>query len=165
VNNTAIDSQIVELFNESLRMEGKVASLYRLFARQFPEDRSFWDGLSDEEEYHAAVIQSGRDYFFADNLFPLEALEPNLLNLRATNTGLDGFIEQNTKTPPLRSGAFMQAMLLEGSSGEYYFQLALDIPGKTSALQLLRTLAGGEKNHAQRIFNRFMGSANPDTAL
>ncbi len=155
-----MDPRIESIFNETISMERKAAEFYYLLANLFREDGSFWNDLAAEEEYHAVLLHGGRDRFFERDLFPVEALEPNLVKIRKASSEIDESMSRYSRTTPPRKVACMRALEMEGSSGEYYFQLALDIPAGTPALQLLRSLTGVEMNHAHRIIDRFMGPAH-----
>lgn len=148
-----MEARIEAIFEETLLMERQTARYYRLLAKEFESDAVLWSGLASEEEYHAVIVRAGKDSLFTLELFPIEALDLNLANIQKFNAGLEASLLHYESTPPTRNAAFRKAIELEGSSGEYYFQLAIESTAQSPALATLRDLAGNENNHANRILD------------
>jgi len=146
-----IAPHIEEIFDESIAQERKVATLYRLFAKIFSEEADFWACLAEEEEEHAVIIHSAKEHLFSEGLFPLQALDPDLDNIRKINTGLDRLTQHFKEVPPTLKEALLQALELEMISTEYYYSFAMNLPFKTPALELLRSLTGENRYHVSKI--------------
>ena len=87
-------NQYMPLFNEAIRVERNIASFYTLCAKHFKEDRVFWQTLSEEEEHHADILESGLELLLEENLFPDEILDLDIKELKATNDKLEERISQ-----------------------------------------------------------------------
>jgi rubrerythrin len=146
-----MDSTIEQLFNEAIRMERYVAALYRLYQKRFPEERALWDQLVLEEENHAAIIQSGRDYFFEEGLFPLEALDADLRQVQAINRSIQATIAAFRETPPELADALRRALEFESSSVEHYYQYVLQLPPESNAVVLFQELSNQSDSHERKI--------------
>ncbi|MGD8758328.1 MAG: hypothetical protein PVH78_05600, partial [Deltaproteobacteria bacterium] len=105
--------QLIQVMNESIKLELNVADLYMIFSEAFPEDCAFWHQLHMEEKNHASIIQSAREAWLSGREPPLELLAPNVDELIELNNKLASLLQEYEKTPPLREIAFNLALDLE----------------------------------------------------
>ena len=145
------EHQLIQLINESIKLEAKVADLYMLFSEAFPEDCALWYQLHMEEKNHASIIQSAREAWLSGKEFPLEILFPNVDELVALNTKVGALLEEYNENPPSRENAFNVALDLEKSAGEVHFQDAMDKSPSSTLMEVFQLLIGDEKKHASRI--------------
>jgi hypothetical protein len=148
-----MDSTIELIFNEAIRMERYVAALYRLYEKLFPEERAVWQNLVAEEENHAAIIQSGRDYFFEEGLFPFEALDTDLEKVRSINAAIEGTIVDFRQRTPTLAEALRRSLEFESSSVEYYYQYVLNLKPSSNAIMLFQELSGQSDSHERKILD------------
>ncbi len=148
---------ILHLINESIHLERNIAALYMFFYGAFPEDSDFWWQLSLEENNHAALLESGRNYFIpADELFPYQIISTRLDFLTKINYEIETRLEEYKKSVPSRESAFNLALRLEESTGELHFQQTMTTEESNSeALKLFKGLNKEDKDHAIRI-RRYM---------
>ncbi len=145
------EQQLIQLMNESIKLEFNVADLYMTFCKTFHEDYAFWFQLHMEEKDHASIIQSAREAWLSGKEFPLEILSPNVDELIALNTKLASLLEEYSENPPSREIAFNVALDLEESAGEAHFQDAMEQAPSSTLLEVFQMLNGEDKEHANRI--------------
>ncbi|HUI93501.1 MAG TPA: hypothetical protein VLX68_14745 [Chitinivibrionales bacterium] len=150
-----MDDRLVAIFDATIRMERKCAEFYRLLDRLFPVDGPFWLKLMNEEEHHAILFQAGMERFFDEDLFPLEAMDPDLTSIQKLNSEVESAIRQYTHQLSDYQLVRHRALQLESSSGEFYFELALASKEDSPALWLFRDLCDDEHDHRQRILDFF----------
>lgn len=143
--------QLIQVMNESIKLELNVADLYMIFSEAFPEDCAFWHQLHMEEKNHASIIQSAREAWLSGREPPLELLAPNVDELIELNNKLASLLQEYEKTPPLREIAFNLALDLEKSAGEAHLQNAMEQPPTSTLMELFQMLTGDDKKHASRI--------------
>ncbi len=154
-----MESRTREIFNESILLERNAAEFYWLLMNHFHEDAAFWGNLKSEEEHHAGILNSGMEDFIKKGYFPVESLEPDLVQVQKTNSVIEEFMRIYKQTPPALEDAYKIALMLEGSSVEHYFRLSLDFsPAKASIIGILRSITENEMNHAKRVADRYMQS-------
>lgn len=144
-------NQYMPLFNEAIRVERNIASFYTLCAKHFKEDRVFWQTLSEEEEHHADILESGLELLLEENLFPDEILDLDIKDLKAVNGRLEEKISQFQEKAPDRKEAYAYALELEQASLEFFFQQTTSKKSDEKALKIFDNLVGFDKDHAQRI--------------
>ncbi len=98
-----MENQYTHLFNEAIRVERNIASFYTLCATHFKDDQLFWQMLSEEEEHHAKILESGLELLLEQNLFPNTILDLDIEELKATNDKLEKEIRSSMKTTASRS--------------------------------------------------------------
>ena len=89
-----MENQYTPLFNEAIREERNIGSFYMLCAAHFKDDHLFWQMLSEEEEHHAKILESGLELLLEQNLFPDAMLDLDIEELKATNDKLEAKIEE-----------------------------------------------------------------------
>jgi hypothetical protein len=146
-----MEKELLALFDEMIKMERKVAALYLLYMELFPEDSGFWHEMWEDEEMHAAIIHSAKDYFFEDGLFPIEALDLDRARLEKMNSSLELTISQYRNEHPLKKTALLRSLEVEHSSGEYCYNSALETQAQTPGINLLRDLTGKGCKHEKKI--------------
>ncbi len=146
-----MDNQYTLLFNEAIRVERNIASFYTLCATHFKEDQLFWQMLSEEEEHHAKILESGLELLLEQNLFPDSILGLDIEELKATNNKLEEKIAECKEKMPGKKEAYTYALELEQASLEFFFQQTASKKADEKALKIFDNLVGFDKDHAQRI--------------
>ena len=117
-----MENQYTLLFNEAIRVERNIASFYTLCATHFKDDQLFWQMLSEEEEHHAKILESGLELLLEENLFPDAILDLDIEELKATNNKLEKEIAECKEKVPGKKEAYSYALELEQASLEFFFQ-------------------------------------------
>jgi hypothetical protein len=146
-----MENQYTLLFNEAIRVERNIASFYALCATHFREDQVFWQTLSEEEEHHAKILESGLELLLEENLFPDAILDLDIKDLKVTNDKLEEKIAQFQEKALNKKETYAYALELEQASLEFFFQQATSNKSDEKALEIFDNLVGFDKDHAQRI--------------
>lgn len=146
-----MEKDILQIVDEAVTLELKVAQLYLYFHHQFPEDSAFWWGLALEEKSHAALLRSGREHLIKAGLFPSGIVPNELSPLVEVNKRLEIILAEMKESPPSREDAFRLATQLEESAGEIHFEAFTKMTPKTTAEQMFQSLNQGDKDHARRL--------------
>jgi len=159
-------SDLLKLADEALQLEYNVSNLYMIFHGTYPEDADFWWELVIEENNHAALIKSGRDYFIPEGVFPYEMF-PSMCDLQGANKLILSLIAKYKNAPPAREQAFNTALKLELSAGEIHFQRTMSKSTDSKVLALFQKLNQDDKDHAKRIraYMKQKGIAESDIKL
>ena len=149
----------VELIDEAIRLEENMAKAYSSFREIFTKgtDAGFWWKLAMEEQSHATLLQTEKQYGIPGGLFPVEVLGTTLESLQQVNKSVEYQLAQNQTLPPTRRDAFAFALQLETSAGECHFQAALEKEPTNRALKLFQKLAKHDRDHAKRL-RKYMAS-------
>ena len=149
-----MSDDLQQLIEEATRMEIDVAKIYLGFHHRFHEDADFWWKLAIEEEDHAALLLSGKQYFLDVGMFPRELVDNSLATLKNLNRELECIIRYEEESPLSRAAAFNLAVKLEESAGEVHFQHAMhETEHPSEALKLFQSLNEADVDHADRIRN------------
>lgn len=155
-----------QLIEEATRMEIDVAKVYLSFHHRFHEDADFWWKLAIEEEDHAALLLSGKQYFLDVGMFPHELVDNSLATLKNLNRELEYIIKYEEEHPLSRAAAFNLAIKLEESAGEMHFQHAMhETEHPSEALKLFQSLNEADVDHAARIRNYMRQNAIDETRV
>ncbi len=146
-----MENNFISLIDESINLELNVSNLYSLFFKLFPEDADFWWQLVLEEKNHAALIQSGKEYFEPLNKFPYDLLANSLEEVKDMNSSLKSMIQKLESAPPPREDAFNIAFELENSAGELHFQNFMNKEENLKIDDIFKQLNKDDKDHALRI--------------
>ncbi len=146
-----MENQYTLLFNEAIRVERNIASFYTLCATHFKEDQLLWQMLSEEEEHHAKILESGLELLLEQNLFPDSILGLDIEELKVTNDKLEEKIAECKEKVPGKKEAYTYALELEQASLEFFFQQTASKKADEKALKIFDNLVGFDKDHAQRI--------------
>ncbi len=146
-----MENQYTLLFNEAIRVERNIASFYSLCATHFREDQVFWQTISEEEEHHAKILESGLELLLEENLFPDAILDLDIKELKVTNDKLEGKIAQFQEKTLNKRETYTYTLELEQASLEFFFQQATSNKSDEKALEIFDNLVGFDKDHAQRI--------------
>jgi hypothetical protein len=146
-----MENQYTPLFNEAIRVERNIGSFYALCAAHFKDDKIFWQTLSEEEEHHAKILESGLDLLLEQDLFPDGILELDTKELKATNDKLEEKIAECREKMPGKKDAYTYALELEQASLEFFFQQTTSDKSDEKAIKIFDNLVGFDKDHAQRI--------------
>ncbi len=144
-------NQYTPLFNEAIRVERNISSFYALCATHFKDDQLFWQMLSEEEEHHAKILESGLELLLEQNLFPGAILELDTKELKVTNDKLEEKIAECKEKTLNKREAYSYALELEQASLEFFFQQTTSKRADEKALKIFDNLVGFDKDHAQRI--------------
>lgn len=107
--------------------------------------------LSEEEEHHAKILESGLELLLEQNLFPDAILDLDIKELKATNAKLDEKIAECKEKMPGKKEAYTYALELEQASLEFFFQQTVSDKADEKAIKTFDNLVGFDKDHAQRI--------------
>jgi hypothetical protein len=140
-----------EIIEESIRLELNAAALYMLFFEQFPQDSEFWWKLVIEENNHAALLKSIRDYFQEAAGFPENLFAESAEDLRKANSAVEEMISNYKESRPTREEALNSALSLEETAGEVHFQEFAAGNADDSISRVFRQLNGEDKDHSLRI--------------
>ena len=146
-----MENQYTPLFNEAIRVERNIGSFYMLCAAHYKDDHLFWQMLSEEEEHHAKILESGLELLLEQNLFPDAILDLDIKELKATNVKLDEKIAECKEKMPGKKEAYTYALELEQASLEFFFQQTVSDKADEKAIKIFDNLVGFDKDHAQRI--------------
>ena len=146
-----MENQYTLLFNEAIRVERNIASFYSLCATHFKEDQVFWQTISEEEEHHAKILESGLELLLEENLFPDAILDLDIKDLKATNDKLEERIAQFQEKAFNKKKIYAYALELEQASLEFFFQQTTSDKSDEKAIKIFDNLVGFDKDHAQRI--------------
>ncbi len=146
-----MENQYTPLFNEAIRVERNIASFYVLCATHFRDDQLFWQTLSEEEEHHAKILESGLELLLEQNLFPDGILDLDTKELKAINDKLEKKIAECREEMPGKNEAYTYALELEQASLEFFFQQTTSDKSDEKAIKIFDNLVGFDKDHAQRI--------------
>lgn len=143
--------QLLQVVEESIKLESNVAELYEIFATVFSEDYDFWKKLSLEEKNHVHLIKIEKDLLLSYAKFPAEILFSSLQNLIEVNNKLLSLLKEYKDKPPSRESAFNIAISLEKSAGEIHFQNAMNKSVDSEYIKIFQRLNRNDKDHARRI--------------
>ena len=143
---------MIALIDESIKTENLMEKLYNLYSEKFPQHSKFFIQLSDEEKTHAALLSGGKKYFVPHKNFPDELLFPNLEKLQSFNSNFEEIIKIFQTTPPSIEEACGYAIKIERTGSEAEFNNAMNEVRDNKAIEIMKTLNKGFKNHAERIF-------------
>ena len=146
-----VNHELQELADEAVQLELNVSYLYMIFKNSSTEDAEFWWQLVVEENNHAALIKSGREYFMQVSAFPRELLPPAIAELQAANREIKSLVEKYDADPPTREEAFNIALKAEMSAGEIHFQQAMSKSADSRIMRLFQDLNEDDKDHIKRI--------------
>ena len=146
MNTQDVTIQVLDLLEEHERIIGR---LYAVYAERFPQERTFWQGLSREENKHAECIASLRPKIENDpnslivTRFPMAAIEHSI-------GYINKLIEQAQHPSLTRTKALSAAMDIETAllENKYFEVFASDSPPLRRVLELLDR---GTHAHLQRI--------------
>ena len=144
-------NHLTELIEESIQLELNVAALYRVFAKNHPEDNEFWWQLHLEEKSHATLIRAARDSFIKRGKFPCDLVTDSIKDLKESNTKIIGLTEQCQAQPPGREEACRIAGKLERESGEIHYTQFMEKEAVNVVETVFQQLNRGDKEHAERI--------------
>ena len=146
-----MENQYTPLFNEAIRVERNIAAFYALCATHFKDDKLFWQMLSEEEEHHAKILESGLELLLEQNLFPGAILDLDIKELNETNSMLEEKIAECKEKMLGKMETYTYALELEQASLEFFFQQTVSDKADEKATKIFDNLVGFDKDHAQRI--------------
>ncbi len=144
-----MNKKLLQLIDETIKLELSIADIYMVFYNTFPEDSDFWWQMTLEEKSHANLIKSGRDTFLGK--FPSKLLESSLKMLYNTNDRLVSLLKEYKEIPPSRETAFNIALKIEQLPGELHFQHAMEKPVTSGIMKIFQELNKDCKDHTNKI--------------
>ncbi len=148
-----MENQYTLLFNEAIRVERNIGTFYALCATHFKDDRTFWWKLSEEEEQHAKILESGLEFLLEENLFPNAILDLDIEDLKEINVKIEEKIAQFQEKVPNKKEIYFYALELEEASLEFFFQQITSRKSDDKTINIFNNLVGYDKDHARRIQN------------
>ncbi len=148
-----MENQYTLLFNEAIRVERNIGSFYALCATHFKDDRTFWWKLSEEEEQHAKILESGLTFLLEENLFPNAIFDLDIEDLKVINGKVEEKIAQFQEKALNKKEVYAYALELEKTSLEFFFQQITSKKSDEKAIKIFNNLIGYDKDHARRIQN------------
>lgn len=145
-----MDNDISKLLDESIEIELNVSKLYLLYSNIFSEDKDFWWTIALEEQNHAALLKSGKKYL-EFGILPEETVYHDLKKLVESNSEIKSLIEDYEKRHPLMEEAYRNALRLEESAAELWFQKIMGTDSDSKIIKIFQGLNSMNKNHAERI--------------
>lgn len=147
-NKTASLSDLLEM---AITMEFRASDLYRLYSGIFEQDRDFWWRLSMEEQNHAALLKSARNFIKVGKL-PGSLLYARVEGIRAVADTVERRIAEYRQTPPTAFDAYHYAHAFENSAVELHFQKTMQEESPSDKVtEIFQNLGQGDRDHAARI--------------
>ena len=156
-----MDELFEQILLESEALELNVGRVYLLFKELFPEHADFWWRLAIEEENHAAIIKSGRQYFAPVGKFPREIVCQSLEALKQANASILEKIKSISLDPIDLPKAFNLALSLEKSAGEIQMHTFMNKVTDTKTEAAFQKLASDCQEHFQRIVQYMKANGIP----
>ncbi|WP_028323393.1 hypothetical protein [Desulfatirhabdium butyrativorans] len=105
-----------------VELENGVAALYDRFAEQYPEDRSFWIELRNEEMEHADVLNEfEKSHFGFENQASIASdISQEVAEMMVSK--VRNLMADMHKQSPSRKEALWLALQLEQSAGEFHYR-------------------------------------------
>lgn len=146
-----MSEKLLQILDESIRLELSVANLYKIFSSFFQEYRGFWWRLVIEEQNHAALLRSVKECFIPINMIPTGLLSPDLQLLKDTNKTIERMVEKYKTDHLSLEEAFNIAYKLEKCAGEIHYQTYMEKKDEPRVEKIFQELNGDDKDHAMRI--------------
>ena len=148
----------LKYLDEAVQNELNVSCLYKIFYEYYPEDYIFWWQLSIEEENHASLLRSGKEFHKVVNI-PFDISESDMKVLSELNKGFPSIVEEFKKNPS-RKYAFDIALHLENSVNEIHYQNFMINNEKDDQIsRIFKKLNDDDIDHAIRI-KKYMEEIN-----
>ena len=145
-----MNEELNHLIEEAIELEQRVADLYMLFYRIFPQDSRFWWRLSMEEQNHAALLKTASQMNDTRIKIPEDILPAQLEELKRINQLLQSSMKEMESTPD-RTRAFHLAYTIENSAGERHYDTFMKQGTRSPVSEVFRKLNGEDIDHAARI--------------
>lgn len=145
------NSNLLELIDESIKLENNLGDLYAIFCKHFTDHKDFWNQLSVEEYNHASILKGGREYFIPLKTFPREIICENLDLLKNINENILRNISNFNIEPISLFTALNIALQMETSAGERHYENAMNNKLPSEVIKIFQKLNDADLNHAERI--------------
>jgi rubrerythrin len=143
------DVTLKRFFAKVAELERAVAGFYRVLARRFAEDAAFWTAMADEEDEHAAWLDSALDVVETGQATP-NPLRPMAFELDEGIAYVTGLQFKAADERNDASWALQAAKLIESSQLEKYY--ARHLVGVAPAMRdLFARLGTAEREHMARL--------------
>lgn len=146
-----MDNKLIEIIDESVKLELNASTLYSLFYGFYLEDSDFWWELQIEEKNHASLLKSIKEFFIPYDKMPEGLLVKNLDALKESNEAIESIISKVQKEIPSRLEAFELALELEKSATETHFQMFMEGSFGEKFENVIRNLNREDRDHYARI--------------
>lgn len=141
----------IKLLDESIKLELNVYKIYIHFKNIFPIDEKFWWKIAMEEQEHAAILKSCRDYFAPLGLLPETLISESITLLLKSNRFCTETLEKIENKQPSREDAFNIALSIETNAGEINYQNFMHKETDNELYKMFQKLNGDEIGHYTRI--------------
>lgn len=132
-------------------LEKNVGALYSQFGELFPADLPLWKQLAHEEDNHASLIDTLKEYILDSGDLLKKLLVSSEETLSAINAKVEKMLDDPKCYATSREDALSIALQLEQSAGEVHFQCAADDEDVSVPLQIFNQLTSADKDHIKRI--------------
>jgi rubrerythrin len=142
--------EIINIINGCVAMEEAVASIYRTFMRLFPEEKTFWEDLANDETQHQAWITDAK-YIESIDLLSSKDILPSMEHIALSLKSTALTIEHIKSNPVTLEEALKIALRLEETMVEIF---ANELTANLFAHDyesLSRRLITAEKLHVSKI--------------
>ncbi len=148
----------LKYLDEAVQNELNVSELYKMFYEYYPEDYNFWWTLSIEEQKHASLLNSGKEFHKIGNV-DFEMSDSDITVLVELNEGFQTIVEDFKKNPSRRY-AFDIALAMESTVMEMHYENFMNTHKKNDQIsKVLQKLNHDDIDHANRI-KRYMSENN-----
>ena len=144
-------NQLIELAEESIKVEMNVSALYRLFSEALPADTDFWWQLHLEEKNHTMLIRAAKDSLAKRGKFPNGLVDGNIEELKQANIRIEALIKQCQGIPPTRYEACEIAIQIENEAGESHYEIFMGKVARSPLENVFQQLNRDDKEHGLRI--------------
>lgn len=146
-----MDKQLLDIIDESIKLELNASELYYNFYENYLEDSDFWWELHMEEKNHASLLKSIKEFFIPYEKIPEDLVVNNLQLLKESNKEIEDIIDYVKENKPTRLAAFTTALKLEESAAETHFQKFMEGSFGEKFEEVIRKLNREDRYHYARI--------------
>jgi hypothetical protein len=148
----------LKYLDEAVQNELNVSELYKMFYEYYPEDYNFWWTLSIEEQKHASLLNSGKEFHKIGDV-DFEMSESDIKVLFELNKGFQTIVE-DFQTNPSRRYAFDIALGIENTVMERHYESFMTTHKKNDQIsKILQKLNHDDVDHMNRI-KQYMSENN-----
>lgn len=140
-----------------IRLENAMADIYHSFSLHHIEDSAFWLRMQEEENKHAMVIRTRRQYIMDSTDLSALLLEENLPVFLKETVQVEDLAEKLHKNPTSRSKAFELAIEFEQSAGELHYKQTAPLKSSSIAVDAIRRLSDMDYITIFRIYGSTPG--------
>jgi hypothetical protein len=155
-------AQAAQIIFQLVEIESNVGKLYRAFASAYPVDSLFWNQLAVEEDRHATLLRTQKEYIVDSPALHEHIFATPVESLYRINSKIEEILLLCEKQVPIRIDCFTIALQIEQSAGEVHLQNVHESPDDNIAVQVLQALSSADRDHAERIKSYLESRLGPD---